>query len=559
VIGRDQIVIGLSPTCLRVASFKGGRLVGVTCTPLEAGEWEQSWTHGLTPLDEKLAEALKTARVGRKARARVVYFSQTATAEVFSVPVRGSAALQAANFSLVEALPDRGSGWPISLTPLYADARTVPSPKTHVLGVADSPHATETLAAWVMRAGLTLESLIPAKAAVLSRAVAAAQELPASGTHSLLWIEDHVTVFVGWSAGSLIFARSLDFGYWKLAEAIARGGRVGDCRGVDNSLAYQTLFAAGIPQRNQGSEPGPTGVSLDGVLPLMQPVLQRYLVETRQTLRFTIPEAEQPKVRVLLAGPVAEIPNLAAALESNFDTGIEVYKPESSCPVSPVDAGELGCVTGLPFSGLLPPSEADRRMNRRLNGVLRLSGTVLAMVMLAAGGWAYARNVALQREISSLQPRIDAMEEHEYHVRRAQKLSTDIEGATQAIRDTLGERPRWFAALALISRDCGEFIEINHITGAYGPDKSPALTLSGTAYHGRNNIDSLTDFVTRISRNPVIANVRIVSSHTTEVSGVEAKSFIINVHLRSIDADAGLHAMLDAHNNAFAGAEEPQP
>lgn len=559
MIGRDQILIGLSPTCLRVASCRGGRLAAVTCTPLEPGEWEKSWVQGLSPLDAKLTEALKTARAGKNASARIVYFSQAATAEVFSIPVRGGAALQAANFSLTEALPDRGEDWPISLTPLHADGRAQPAPKTHILGMADSPHATEALASWASRAGLTIESLVPAKAAVLSRAVAAARELPASGTHALLWVEDHVTVFAGWSNGRLIFARSLDFGYWMLAEAIARGGRSGDRRGVDQSLAYQTLFAAGIPQRHQVAEPGPTGISLDGVLPLMQPVLQRYLIETRQTLRFTVPEADQAKVRVLLAGPGAGIPGLAVALESNFDAGLEVHKEESPGPVSPSDAGELGCIAGLPFSGLLPPSESERRMHDRLNGALRVGGIVLAMVMLAAGGWSYARNAALQREFGQLQSRIDSMDEHELHVKRAQKLSTDITAATQMIRDTIGGRPRWIAALALISRDCGDHVELNHVAGSYGPDKTPVLTLGGTAYPSRNGPDSLTDFVSRVSKNPVISNVKIVSTLATEVSGVEAKSFTISVQLRAIDADTGLQGVLDARPDAIAGAEDSQP
>jgi hypothetical protein len=556
VIGRDQILIGLSPTCLRVAACKGGRPSTVNCTPLEPGEWEKTWEQGLTPLDEKLAQALKALKVGKGATARVVYYSSAATAEVFSVPVRGNAAIQAAAFSLTESLPDRGADWPSSLTPLAADSRGAASPKTHILGVADSPRATETLGEWLERAGVTLESLIPAKAAAIARAVAAVKSLPSGEPHAMLWVEDHVTVFVGVSGGNLIFARGLDFGYAKLAEAIARAGRAGDRRGVDQLLAYQTLFAAGIPQRHQGPEAGSTGVCLDGVLPLMQPVLQRFIIETRQTLRFSVAEAEHSKLKVLIAGSGATIPGLPEALESNFDAGIQTHQSEDKCPLGPMEAGELSCVTGLPFSGVLPPSEADRRMHGRLNGALRVGGIVLAMVMLASGGWAYARTAALRKQVANFQTRVDAMDEHELYVKRAQKLSTDIASASQTIKDLIGERPRWFAALALVSRDCGDSVELNHIAGSYAPDKTPLLTLSGTAYPKRNGPDSLTDFVSRVSKNPVVANVKIVSTQATEVSGVEAKSFIVSVHLRAADAETGFAGVLDQHRDFIAGVED---
>ena len=243
MIGRDQILIGLSPTCLRVGTLSGGKVGKVTCTPLEPGEWEQAWDQELKPFDAKLTAALTDMGIGKGSRARVVYFSQRATAEVFSLPVKGGAAFQAAQFSLTESLPSRDEVWPTSLTTLASDKSSATAPKTHVLGVADSATATEVLAAWVERAGLKAGELIPAKAAALAQAVRVARTLPASGTHALLWVDDHATVLAGWSDGRLIFARSLDFGYWMLAEAMMRGCRMGERRGIPQQLAYSILFS----------------------------------------------------------------------------------------------------------------------------------------------------------------------------------------------------------------------------------------------------------------------------------------------------------------------------
>ncbi|HYE61441.1 MAG TPA: hypothetical protein VD997_05555 [Phycisphaerales bacterium] len=558
MFGRDQILIGLSPTCLRVATLKGGRLQKVVALPLDATAWEQTWENGLSGLDDKLATAIKELGVARRSAARVVYYSRKATAEVYSPPVRGAAAFSAAQFSLNESLPSHGEPWPTSLHPLESDPASAANPKVHILGMADAPADTEAIANWVRRAGLTIRDFIPAKAAALKHAVRVASSLPPSGTHAVLWVADHATVLAGWSEGRLIFARSLDFGFHMLADAVMRGSRIADRRGISQPMAYATLFQAGVPQRGVPVTPTEAGVVMDGVIPLMQPVFQRYAIETRQTLRFSVPESEQARLKITLAGPGASVPGFAQALEAQFDTGIEVHLEDHGDQVPAQDAGELGGFGHYAaVTGVVSPTEFVNRMNGRLYAGVRLGGVIAAMALLAHAGWTYAQTSRTRRQIDSLQERVEAMSAHELQVARAQQLSTDLAAATQSIKDTIGDRPRWIAGLALVSRDCGDVIELNHIAGTYGTDKerSPILTLSGTAYPG-NGKDSLTEFVTRLSKSPVVAGVKIVSTHASEISGVEAKTFIVSVQLRGITADVGLAGVLDAKPAGLASVEE---
>lgn len=559
MFGHDQILIGLSPTCLRVATLKGERLGKVVTAALDPGAWEQTWENGLSGLDDKLKAAIKELGAGKNVAARVVYYGRQTTAEVFSPPIRGSAAISAAQFSLNEALPGHGLHWRTALNQLASESGSVTTPKTHVLGLADSPVDTEALATWVRRCGLKIRDFMPAKGAALAQAVRVASSLPSEGTHALLWVADHVTVLAGWSEGRLIFARSLDFGFHMLADAVMRGSRIEDRRGISQQLAYTTLFQAGPPQRG-GSAPTESGVIMDGVLPLMQPVIQRYAIETRQTLRFSVPDSEQGKIKLILAGPGASIPGFSASLETQFDNNIEVHLEDHGDGVSPVESAELGGFsTFAKVEGVVSQSEYVRRMNGRLNSALRLGGTIAAMALLAHAGWTFAQTAATGRQISSLEDQVAEMESHGIQVARAQKLSTDIVAASQSIKDAIGERPRWVAGLALVSRDCGNFIELNHVAGSYSDQgKSAVLTLSGTAYPGTGRADTLTEFVAKLGKSPVVNNVKIVSTHASEVSGVEAKSFIVSVQLRGIDAAAGAQDVLDNKGSSLATAQEPQ-
>jgi hypothetical protein len=62
--------------------------------------------------------------------------------------------------------------------------------------------------------------------------------------------------------------------------------------------------------------------------------------------------------------------------------------------------------------------------------------------------------------------------------------------------------------------------------------------------------------VTKLSKSPVVSGVKIVSTHASEVSGVDAKTFIVSVQLRGIGADAGVAGVLDAKPAGLASVEE---
>ena len=57
----------------------------------------------------------------------------------------------------------------------------------------------------------------------------------------------------------------------------------------------------------------------------MQPIIQRYMIETRQTVRFGMGENDIPRTTLILAGPGTKIPNLASLFENQLEFAVEMY------------------------------------------------------------------------------------------------------------------------------------------------------------------------------------------------------------------------------------------
>jgi hypothetical protein len=565
VIGRD-IMIGLSPTCLRVALVAGREILNVNCTMLEPGKWEQTWSERLGPLDAPLRAALECLSV-RSGAARVVYVGPKAGAEMFNLPALGPGALRAAELSLREASADKSQAGPMAVHQMLRDKASAGTEgaRTHVLGVSDSAAGSNAIAAWLARGGLSVQGLIPSKAAALALVIREAASLPETGSHAVLWLDDHFTALAGWHNGRLVFARAIDFGYWMLADAAYRAARAQGHTGFDRRQSYQLLFRSGIPRRGQTVDTA-MRLAAEHVLPFMQPVLQRYVIETKQTLRFGIPESELARTTLRLRGPGGVIPELATALEPQLDITIEPAQARAPGDAA-VERGELTGAAALDASGftLLPPVEADRRMANRLNAALRVGAVAAAAGLAALVGWAYARTSSTTRQLTALETRTEAMSQHGVLRDRADKLAADLGSATRTVGEMLGNRPRWMAALAMASKACGDSVELNHIKGEFPSEAggAPVLQLSGTAWPSYQNprADTLSAFLDRLAGSPLVAAAKIVSAHA-DMNGTDAKTFVISVQLKTVGPEGTLAEAFgrsrDARNST-AQAQEPSP
>ncbi|CAG1008078.1 hypothetical protein PHYC_03516 [Phycisphaerales bacterium] len=541
-----NILIGLSSTSLRVARMSAGRPTHVERVPLDPADWAESWQKGLRPLEQALSGALAAAGVRPGARTRVVYNAPETVVDFCTVPVTGRPALQAARLMLRETLSDAS----IRLTALdvLAEDRAVggesPEPsRTHVLLAAESASHAETLGAWIARAGLQVESLVPARAVVAHAALAACRGLPADGARAVVWLDDHSTILVARCNDRIQFIRSIDLGYASLAESVVRGSAAAG-KPMDRSAAYRSLFTLGTPRRGQVIDPA-TGLKGEHLLPFMQSVLQRYLVETKQTLRFGLPESELARVNVHLTGPGANIPGVGEMFAGDLDWA--VTRPDVA-PTEDLEhptfndvAGELTHASGraVARAALLPPTETARRADRGLARSVAV-GAVLALTLVGVM-YAQARRKidVIEQRFAALEPRSAAVRAERDLRDHAASLAAELTGATRDTLAGLPPRPDWKAVLADLSHLTGAQVELAELSAVSGKDATApsVLTVRGIAWPGeafRQSDDALAAFLDRLSKSPLVQSARIVSTRSERADGREVKQFTITAQVQTL-------------------------
>lgn len=543
----DLALIGLTPTGLRVARVSGSRTLQVERIPLDPAEWSQTWEKGLRPLELTLSGALAAAGVRPGSRVRVVYTAPETVVEFSSVPLTGPRALQAAALTLRESLPDVES----RVRTIHALAREEASEhqgilepaRTHMILAAENVTHAEILGGWVARAGLTLDSLVPTRALLASAAVRDSQRLPPDGAQALVWLDAQSAFIVARSRGRLQFVRSLELGYAQLAEAIVRAS-LSAGRPIERADAQRLLFTLGVPKRGTIIDQA-TGLRAEAVLPLMQSILQRYVVETKQTLRFGLPEGELARASVHLTGPGASVPGVGELFASELDWA--VTRPDTdnadalSASAQDDDAGELShAVTAYRASlSLIPPSESGRRLDAACTRAVWVGAAASLCVVGALWYQARERLAVVESRTAALEPRTEAIRVQRELREHAASLSAELSSARAATMQVLPARPDWKAALADLTRVVAAEVELAEVTALPGKDSSSpsVLTIRGTAFPAgtaRPADDVLAALLDRLSKSPLVESARMVSTRSEVASGLDVKQFTIAATMRTL-------------------------
>lgn len=293
---------------------------------------------------------------------------QAPTSAVIVAPVHAGAgraqAQQAAMLALADAANRPLATGPHDLDRIWTDPESKDDQGTprqaHFLGVADTDEAAAAMARCIRAAGLNPVSFIPAEAPGLSAAVDSAIERSTSSTATAvtLYIGEHASTLAAATAGRLRLVRRIGIGSEMLIDALARELRPAspDAQPVtlDRAQAADALFRNGIPLRGKTFDES-LGINADAVLPLLQPVLQRGIVEIKQSLRFGLDERERAGATVVCLGMGARVGRL-----------INVIAEPCGLTVEPSNAGPTASFPTSTAAGVIKTWTDGRRLNLSL-------------------------------------------------------------------------------------------------------------------------------------------------------------------------------------------------
>ncbi|MCB9846460.1 MAG: hypothetical protein H6811_10810 [Phycisphaeraceae bacterium] len=530
MLPNSSLSIHLSPSRLETVLSAGGRVKRADRVDLDPARWASCWNDELRPLDALLRKSLERVGARRGMSARVFYISPDCVVGLKTVPAVGAAARAAARLALTDMVEFDASSCPTSLHVLGVDRTGAAG--THVVLAADKDSTTDAVAAWVERAGCRVGTIGPSLAGILD--AVAAERLTSPETGIDLFIGEHFSVLVAAGEGRLEFARTISCGYSALLDAIARSERTEDeAHATPRAEIATKLFECGLV-RSKNNGPG---LSADAFA-LMQPILQRLVIEVKQTLRFMLRGKSTTPQRMKLKGPGGTIPGLADLLSASLELDVEpadgvgTHTPLAACAPGG-EACALALGLGRAFD-LAPRRIESRRLLTRARaavaiGVLGVAGLAVSDAMMTI-----RRTDRARLELASSDGAMASVERIQGVVDEAMRLAEDVGSAERSLEEAISGRPTWSGLLAELARLADENVRLTDIRGQTGPLGSIVL-ISGVAFQSDDRrTDTLRDFVDGLKSSAAVGGVSLGTAKSTEIHGRRAKRFELEVTLATL-------------------------
>ncbi|MEM7623856.1 MAG: hypothetical protein AAF235_11720, partial [Planctomycetota bacterium] len=300
-------------------------------TPIQTGSIDEQRRDSAADLVPGLLEMLG---VSPRTRCLVIYDTKTAIAELSDGHPTLAAAERSVRVSAVGRVDPSGG--------VSSDVRSMAAGVARGTGyraicIAESTEVVDRLSGTLGAGGVKVVGLVPCRGWALAAAVRAGSGRNDDRPTAHLVLNRDSAGISAWANGEPVFARPLEMGYGQLVAGLARGASRSSIRMDEVSetalgaaergwdlvaRARRSLFSGGIPERDAPLT-GFVGLQGRDVLPALQPVLQRLVIEVRQTLRFgTIDDNLAPR-RLWLHGAGARIPGLADVLSETLDMPVE--------------------------------------------------------------------------------------------------------------------------------------------------------------------------------------------------------------------------------------------
>jgi Tfp pilus assembly protein PilN len=517
-VPKTRVVIELSPSRLQATLVRGRDAARTLYERIRIPDYAETWPAALDALQPRLAAMIKDLGV-RKPEATLIYSSPTATAGVFSCPERagGTRARAAARLALAESADLALDASPHALDYLSTDRRAADGQAAHIhtLGIADSETTSQALAEWLVRAGTSPAVLIPADVPGLVTAVDTA--LAQAGEDQVavvLFVGEHSSVLTAASAGRLRFVRQIGIGTASLVDALAReirpAGQERPPVTLDPATAAALLLSHGIPVRDQEVDQG-RGLTGDSVLPLLQPILQRCIVEIKQSLRFGLDERERGRVRLFGSGPGSSIPRLVEVIGAQAGMQVEAAEPGPRVLSDELCGATSTWLAMRPLALNALPRGLDRQLSARRLIRATWAGVGVGCALLAVDAYrTHQLSDAAQRSVAELRARLAAAAQATSIQNNLVAASAALAAARERVAARLNGGTRWDAALAVMADRTPPSIRLQQIQ-MFSEGAKPVCRIIGHAplADAADTSAPLKAYLDALSSSPIISSCRL--------------------------------------------------
>lgn len=535
------VAIELLPDHIDIALRRGCQVVDSRRIKLdlpgEAGEWRKALRNA--------ADLIAAAVIDLNAQgswARILFRSPTQAVDLTGVTMSSTAqAEEAAALDCLGGLSYSMDQAVYSTRAMSKDTAGEPR-KTHVLVAADRADVVETLFDVFEGASLRIESATPIDAAMTALVTQRAlrRTTPCQGW---LYVGEQSSFFLIAGDGRLHFGRSLNLGVDTLARTLTRPIRV---RGqeepveLDLAVASAIIHQCGIPRGEQIVHE-PLGLTGTQLRPLVQPVLQRFVVELRQSLRFALPDQNLADLTITLLGPGGGIAGLDGLVADEL--GVHAQRGESDSTTNRETPGSPGSeLFDLTEDGgllrgltILPPARARVRRAKEMRRWL-IAGTAAALMLVGMDALQKstqldaARDQAAQLKLSDSQD--GALLATQLKLTNAMASLTKLENA---VTEAMQANVSYGLVLHDMSTRTPTGVQLTNLTFS-GRDGKSLCAVRGYATQknsSTSDVDSeesvLRSFITKLEASPLVSQVTLHNVERSTLMGRPVETFQVSV------------------------------
>lgn len=470
-----------------------------------------SWAKAVRDFATKLKKAVVELGV-EGGPTHVVYRSPSQAVDLASFEVSSAAqACSAAMLPAVEALPYSTNAAICEAVAVGHD-RKGPKRRWHVVVAADRIDVARAISDMVTDAGLNYATATPLDAAIMARLVDEA--LRYNGPqHGWLHFGKHSSFFVLGGQGTVRFERSIALGLETVIKALTRPIRVPDEEPIelDYETARTVLYEHGIPDTDAIVHEE-LQLSRRHIMPQIQPVLQRYVVELRQSLRFGLSEEERESISITVAGPGSSVPGIADLIGHELRlqlTADPIYADYDYRHAASPGSELLDAMRDKQFlqrMNLRPKELAQRQQIGQMRRWL-LSGAAAALIVVGADGFRYqaALEKAHQKE-AALATKAAGLEK----VRKTHDLMvaaiTGMNELERRIAQEVGLRANLRAIMHELSRLTPESVRLTSMRLSSDKDVIIARLYGRAVEIGDAEQTELESFIESLKGSPLFRN-----------------------------------------------------
>jgi len=369
----------------------------------------------------------------------------------------------------------------------------------------------------------------------------------------------------------LAFARPIPVGLDSLSSALTRPLRVagGGSVELNRDAARAILYDWGFPSRTQvvQAESGLTGAH---IIPVMQPVLQRFMIELRQSLRFALPEAQRQDLTLKLTGPGGRTPGFAHIVADELSVKVDPDDASREYDYRDVTspASELMDALLCKRAGELALEPAAISRVRRARHLQRWlwTGTAAAAAMIAMDVVRFESRLAgMRRQAQARQTQDEGMAALKLTADRLLATSSAMGVLEGTIRKEIGAPVRIGAVLHELSRLTPPAIRLINVSFKPGSEGTVLGGVSGYAmedpHHPGAASQLLQEYMERLTQSPLMSRLTLANVQSTLLEQAPAQTFDMSFEAIGAPVEASMTA--PSRGSSFAAAagagKEQQP